>query len=128
MKAWVRRLLQPAQTSPTRRFNWTDKRSKKKQVASGFRIAAGMIAGFAVMVAVAGGLSQLTGDHPELTRGSVALSAATLTIAAIIMLGTANRWAPYVAGFFFGPAVLKIAGMLALWSDSDPFGVTSGLC
>jgi hypothetical protein len=34
------------------------------------------------------------------------------------MVWTANRWAPFVTGFFFGPAVLKIAAVLFLGSDT----------
>ena len=43
---------------------------------------------------------------------------AALSIATMIMLWTANRWAPFVTGFFFGPAVLKIAAVLSFGSDS----------
>jgi hypothetical protein len=53
--------------------------------------------------------------HSE--RATLAAWAALVT-ATMIMLWTANRWAPFVTGFFFGPAVLRIAGVLFLGSDS----------
>lgn len=41
-----------------------------------------------------------------------------VVVAAIIMLWTANRWAPFVTGFVFGPALVKILSALVLGPDS----------
>jgi hypothetical protein len=118
MPAWLRRLLEPASTSPTDAFSWHDKRSKSKQIASGFRIAGGLIAGFVVIVLAFGGVARLSEDHPTQSSISALASWAALGVAALIMLRTANRWARFVTGFFFGPAVLKILGILIVGDDS----------
>ena len=36
----------------------------------------------------------------------------------LITVWTADRWAPFVTGFFFGPAILKILGLLIVGDDS----------
>jgi hypothetical protein len=41
-----------------------------------------------------------------------------LALATAIMFVTANRWSPYVTGFFFAPAILRIASVLVLGSGS----------
>jgi hypothetical protein len=70
------------------------------------------------MVGCAGGLAVIS-DHESVHSELATLAAwAALGISAMIMLWTANRWAPFVTGFFFGPAVLKIAAVLFLGSDS----------
>jgi hypothetical protein len=69
MDAWVRRLVEPAKTSSTDSFRWKDDRSKSKQVVNGFRMAGGLIGGFAVMMAVLLGLSRLSED-PRTQNGS----------------------------------------------------------
>jgi hypothetical protein len=117
MHARLRHLLEPARTSPTDAFTWNDKRPKSKQLANGFRIAGGLIAGFVVMVMAMGGLAQLSSDHPTSGGGLILASWAAL-VAAVIMFWTANRWAGFVTGFFFGPALLKILGVLVVGDDS----------
>jgi hypothetical protein len=118
MNARLRRLSEPAQTSRTDSFKWTDRRPKFKQVASGFRIAGGLITGFIVILAVIGALARLSDDPLIQTGRSVFASWSVLILAAIVMLWTANRWAPFVAGFFFGPAVLKILSVLLFEQES----------
>jgi len=118
MNAWFRRMLEPAQTSPTDSFAWSDKRSKRKQVANGFRIAGGLIAGFVVIVAVVAGFSRLSEDRLTQSGSSILVSWTPLVFGAVIMLWTANRWAPFVTGFFFGPAAIKILATLVLEQDS----------
>lgn len=118
MNAWLRRLLEPAKTSPTDSFRWNDRRSKRQQVVNGFLIAGGLIAGFAVMLAVFGGLAWLSEDQRTQSARSILLAWAALVAAALIMVWTAPRWAPFVTGFFFGPAILKILGLLIVGDDS----------
>ena len=118
MGPWLRRLLEPAKTSPTDSFRWNDRRSKRQQIVNGFRIAGGLIGGFAVMMAVLVGLGRLAEDHRNQTGSSILLSWLALVAAALIMVWTAHRWAPFVTGFFFGPAVLKILGVLVVGDDS----------
>src|ERR1700676_4455739 len=118
MDVWLRRLVEPAKTSPTDSFRWNDKRSKSKQVVNEFRIAGGLIAGFVVMMAVLLGLSRLCKDQRGQNGSSILVSSVVLVAAALIMGGTANRWAPFVTGFFFGPALLKILGVRMVADDS----------
>ncbi len=118
MDAWLRRLFGPAKTSPTDSFRWSDRRSKSKQVVNGFRIAGGLIAGFTVMMAVLVGLSRLAEDQRAESGSAILVSWIALVAAALMMVWTANRWAPFVTGFFFGPAVLKILGVLMVGDAS----------
>jgi hypothetical protein len=118
MKGHLRRLLKPAATSPVDAFRWTDKRSIGAQLAGGFRKAGGLIVGFAVMVGCVGSLAVIS-DHDAVRSGRATVTAWTaLVLATMIMLWTANRWAPFVTGFFFGPAILKIAAVLFFGADS----------
>jgi len=118
MKGRWRRLLKPGATAPHDAFRWTDKRSVGEQVAGGFRKAGGLIGGFAVMMASFVGLAVMS-DHESVHSDSALLAAwSALGITTLIMVWTANRWAPFVTGFFFGPAVLKIAAVLFLGSDT----------
>jgi len=117
MNAWLHRLFEPASTSATDAFTWNDKRSKAKQVANGFRIAGGLIAGFVVIMVALLGVAGLSEDRSTQSGIPLLGSWAALVVAAMVMLWTANRWAPYV-GFFFGPAVLKILGILVVGDDS----------
>lgn len=116
MNARLARLLEPAKTPSSDRwaFKWSDRRSKGSQIAGGFRIAGGFIAGFVVIVCGLGGLAGVNG----MSNRSVLFSWIAFMSAVIIMLCTANRWTPYVAGFFFGPAVLKVLGMLLVGDDA----------
>ena len=118
MDAWVRRLVEPAKTAPTDYFRWKDDRSKSKQVVNGFRIGGGLIGSFAVMMAVLLGLSRLSEDQRTQNGSSILVSWIVLVAAALIMVWTANRWAPFVTGFFFGPALLKLLGVLVVGDDS----------
>lgn len=114
MKERLRRLLEPAQTSPSDSFSWNDKRPVRKQIASGFRIAVGLNAGFVVIGAVSGGLVRLSAAHPK----DAFIAWVTVVVGAVIMLWTANRWAPMVTAFFFGPAVVKIVAALVFEQDT----------
>ncbi len=118
MNPRLRRLLEPAPTSPTDSFTWHDKRSKTEQLVNGVRIAGGLIAGLVVIASVTGCLGALSEDQPRRSTGTVFEFVIALAVAAIVMFLTANRWAPFVTGFFFGPALLKIAAVLALQSNS----------
>ena len=62
-----------------------------------------------------GGFSE---DQRGQNGSSILVSSVVLVAAALIMVGTANRWAPFVTGFFFGPALLKILGVLMVGDDS----------
>ena len=117
MKAWLYRLLEPVKTSPTDSFKWRDKRTISQQVSNGFRIAGGLVGGFLVMLATLAGLARFSVGR---TAGgfSVFTSWTSLVVAAIVVLLTAHRWAPFVTGFFFGPATLKMLGILVFNSDS----------
>ena len=115
---WFRRLLEPAKTLPIDSFKWHDRRSKTEQVVNGIRIAGGLIVGFLLILAVLAGLSRIYEHQSARSTGSISLSWAVLVMAALIMIWTANRWARFVTGFFFGPAVLKIVGILILGDDS----------
>ncbi|HTS51425.1 MAG TPA: hypothetical protein VMH05_25935, partial [Bryobacteraceae bacterium] len=117
-KTWLRHMLEPAATSPWDSFKWHDKRSKIKQVANGFKIAAGWIAGFLVMVAVFGGLVRVSEHHSGQGIRAVGVSWLALLVAAVVMITTANRWAPWVTGFFFGPGVGKLLIALAIEDSS----------
>lgn len=119
MKLRLRRLFEPAQTSPADfSFAWTDGRPKRAQVMSGLRIVGGMLAGFLVLVCGLLGLGLVSGDQRAQSESTVFVLWALLVVAAIVMLWTANRWAPFVSGFFFGPAVLRILATLVFESDS----------
>jgi len=114
----LRGLLKPAPTSPTDQFRWTDKRPIRAQVTSGFRTAAGLIAGYAVMLVCLGGWAVVS-DHDTARSGrAIATAWGALAFAATVMFWTANRWARFVTGFIFGPAVPKIVGVLAFGTDS----------
>ncbi len=115
MKEQLRRLLEPAQTSPINSFKWRDTRPIRKQVASGLRITAGLFAGFTVIVAALGAIGRLS-DHQQ-GLGLALASWAALAITAIVMLWTANRWAPWVL-VFFAPALLKILPALVFEQNS----------
>ena len=117
MDASLRRLVEPAKTSPTDPFQWKDKRSKSQQFVNGIRIAGGLIGGFAVIMAVILGLSRLGLGQTAQNENSIFVSWAALIAAALIMLGTAHRWAPFVT-IFFGPALLKTLGVLMVGDDS----------
>jgi hypothetical protein len=114
-KEQLRRLLEPAQTSPIDSFKWTDKRSAGQQVAGGFRIVGGLLAGFAVIVVVMGGIGRFSDEQHGL--GWTLGSCVALAIAATILFSTANRWAPWVL-VFFGPAVPRILAILVFEQDS----------
>jgi len=71
------------------------------------RLGAGLVAGFLVGAMAFGGLSTLSAGAPAYDRYGRLVSWSMLCAASIIMLWTANRWAPYVPGFFCLPAIFK---------------------
>ena len=92
MQGRLRRFLGPADTSSTDAFTWTDKRPIREQIASGFRKAGGLIAGGVVMIGSLVALGVISSDQPA--RNTVVAWTA-LAVGTIIMIASANRWAPY---------------------------------
>lgn len=117
MRSPLRHLIEPTSTYPTDQFRWRDKRPVSAQVLSGIRKALGLIIGFFVIIAPAISFTRLSKDHIAL--GEALLFGTLLAGASVVMVFTANRWSPWVTGFFFGPAVLKLAMVLVLGSN-DP--------
>ena len=107
MRERIRPLMQPISTKPTESFEWSDKRPVRAQITGGILKAVGLVAGFAVLVGAFGGIVVLS-DPQRKGTGEIALSWGILAVAASIMFATANRWSPFVAGFFFGPAIFPI--------------------
>lgn len=120
----LRKLLEPAATSPTLPFTWRDKRSKRKQVVSGVQMAGGLIAGFVVMMIALVSVARLSGNQPKQSPTADAACWTAVVTAGIIMLWTANRWAPFVTVLFFGPAVFNIFGALLFPPDSHSSSIS----
>jgi len=119
MHAWLRRLIEPAKTSPADdSFRWNDKRSKREQALSGVRIVGGLIAGLLVVTIAFGSLTVLSDNQQPQSGRSILLSSTALVATALIMFFTAHRWAPFVTGFVFGPVIPKVLGILAVGNDS----------
>jgi len=76
------------------------------------------MAGFIVIMVVAVGLYWVSEGHSTLSTGSLFAWWTALLLVAILMLWTANLWARFITGFFFGPAVLKVLAVLVLEQDS----------
>lgn len=113
MNAFLQRSLEPARTLPLDPYRWRrDNRSVREKVASGFRLAFGLVAGFLVLVLAAGGISTLPGGAPAYGRYGVVVSWSMLCTSVIIMFLTANRWAPFVPAFFLFPAAFKSLGVI----------------
>ncbi len=117
MLQFARTLLQPAPTSPLDPYRWRiDSRSTGEKVASGVRIAFGLVAGFLVLVLAIAGISTVsTGTHghygPFVSWGMICLSA-------VILFLTANRWASIGPGFFCVPGLFKSLGVLVFGTNS----------
>ncbi len=108
-----RHLLTPTPTSPFDPYRGRrDNRTTVQKVVSGMRLGGGLVAGFLVVALALGGLSTLPAGAPAYGRYGVLVSWGMLCVGSIIMFWTANRWAPFVPGFFCVPALLKILGML----------------
>lgn len=89
-------------------YRWRrDNRSVSEKIVSGLRLAGGLFAGFLVIAMAFGGLATLPSGAPAYGRYGVLVSWIALCVASIIMLWTANRWAPYVPGFFCLPALFR---------------------
>ena len=109
----LHRVLKPVPTSPFDPYRWrTDSRSVSEKVLSGMRLGAGLIAGFLVLVMAFGGLSTLPDGTPAYGHYGRLVSWTMLCAASVIMLWTANRWAPYVPAFFCLPALFKALSVL----------------
>jgi hypothetical protein len=105
------RLLGTAPTSPFDPFRGRDNRSVGEKAVSGLRLAGGLVAGFLVLVLAGGGLSTLPTGAPAYGRYGVLASWSMLSVASVIMLLTAHRWASWMAAPF-GVAVLKTIAVL----------------
>lgn len=114
MSPFFQRLLTPTPTVPLPRGGlFNDKRPWRSQVASGFRHAVGLIAGFSVILLAIAGLAWWSGQPiDERAPGKFLVGWWTLPLAVIIMLLTAHRWAPFATAFFFGPGVWRAFGQL----------------
>ena len=110
----LRRLLRPVPTSPFDQFRGCDNRSVNEQIVSGLRLAGGLVAGFLVLVLALGSISTLPAGAPAYGDFGVFVSWSMLCVASVIMLLTANRWAPYVPGFFCLPGLFKAVVLLLL--------------
>jgi hypothetical protein len=114
----LRQFLLPTPTTPTDSFKWSDKRPIRDQIASGLRKAVVLILGYGVLVGGLGSLIVLSDRTATRGLGQFVLWCCILLATAGIMFMTANRWSPYVAGFFFGPAILHVCFVLFFGSDS----------
>jgi heme A synthase len=119
MYQFLRRLLEPAPTSPFDQFRGRDRRSVSEQIVSGLRLAGGLVAGFLVLVLAFGSISTLPAGAPSYGVFGLYVSWSMLCVASIIMLLTTNRWAPYVPGFFFLPGLFKAVGLLLLGPNAS---------
>jgi hypothetical protein len=108
MNQFLGRLLEPTPTLPIPRGRlFGDKRPWRKQVASGLRIAAGLIAGFCVIVLAGAGLLPWSGPPHQDAPVRFLVGWWTLPVAVLIMVLTAHRWAPFTIAFFLGPVLLR---------------------
>ena len=113
MKQFLRRLIEPTPTVPLPRGRlFGDKRPWRKQVASGFRIAVGLIAGLGVILLAIAGLSWWSEAANPNAPLRFLVGWWTLPLGAAIMISTAHRWAPFTIAFFFGPGVTRALGLL----------------
>jgi hypothetical protein len=118
MRQFLHWLLNPARTLPVDPYAWRrDNRSVSEKVVSGIRLAVGLVAGFLVIVLVFGGISTLPDGAPAYGRYGLFVSWSMLCAGTIVMLWTANRWAPYLPGFFCLPAVLKTLAVILVGPD-----------
>lgn len=103
------RVLSPAPTLPLDPYKWRrDNRNVSEKVVSGIRLGGGLIAGFLVLALALAGISTLPAGAPAYGRYGALVSWSMVCTSSIIMFWTTNRWAPYVPGFFFLPALFKI--------------------
>jgi heme A synthase len=119
MYQFLRRLLRPVPTSPFDQFRGRDNRSVSEQIVSGLRLAGGLIAGFLVLVLALGSISTLPAGAPAYGGFGLYVSWSMLCVASVIMLLTANRWAPYVPGFFCLPGLFQAVVLLLLGPSSS---------
>ena len=77
-------------------YRWRrDNRTVGEKVVSGVRLAGGLLAGFLVLTMAFGGLATLPAGAPAYGHYGAMVSWVALCVASIIILWTANRWAPY---------------------------------
>src|SRR5277367_6457031 len=107
MNRFFRRILEPAKTSPSDPFRWGDTRSTDEQVANGFLIAGGIIAGFAVLFLAFGGIQSLAPGSAKFGTHGTGVAWSMLGAAAILMVWTAHRWVRFLAAFL-APAAFKL--------------------
>jgi hypothetical protein len=118
MHKLLRHVLEPAPTSPMDAYRWRrDNRSVGEKVVSGIRLAGGLVAGFLVLTLAFGGVATLPAGAPAYGRYGVLVSWTALCLASLIMLATADRWAPYLAGFLCVPSIFKASGLILVGPD-----------
>jgi hypothetical protein len=115
MYKFLRCVWEPTPTSPVNPYaGRDDRRTVNAKVASGLRLGGGLIAGFAVLVLAFAGVSSLPEGAPAFGQYALLASLSMLTVATIVMFWTVNRWAPYVPGFFFFPAIFKCVTLILI--------------
>jgi hypothetical protein len=120
MFRFLRRLLQPAPTSPLDPYRWRhDNRTNREKVVSGVRLGVGLVAGFLVLVLAFGGISTLPAGAPAYGRCGPFVSWGMVCLATIILFLTANRWASIGIGFFCMPALFKSLAVVLF--GTNPF-------
>jgi len=120
MYQFLHRVLEPAPTSPVDPYRWRrDNRSVSDKVVSGMRLGGGLVAGILVGLMAFSGVSVLPGGDPAFGRCGPVFSWTMLCAASMIMLWTANRWVPWLAGFFCLPALLKALGVILLGPEAS---------
>jgi hypothetical protein len=114
---FLNQMGKPTPTSPFNPHAGRDDRSVSAQVASGLRLGLGLVCGIAIVVLAGAGISTLPTGAPAFGRYGVPASVGMLTAATIVMFWTVNRWAPYVPGFFFFPAIPKCLAIILIGPD-----------
>ena len=117
MNPFLHKLATPAPTRPMVRFRARDHRPIHRQVVNGFRIVAGLIGGFLVLLPAMLAVAVLPGGPPVHRRFGMTAGWLFLLLTSGIMISTANRWAPFITGFFFGPALFKAVFPVLLGPD-----------
>jgi len=101
MRRWILRLLDPAPTSPFNPFYGRhDNRSVGQQVASGLRLASGLVGGFLTLAVAFGSISILLADAQPDARSGHSFFWVVLCFASILMFLTVNRWVAFVPAFY----------------------------
>ena len=108
----IRRLVQPVPTSPTDSFKRSDKRPARAQMLAGVRKAVSLIASFAVLLGLFGGMAVLSGSEKRATAEVVSWCG-VLALATAIIFVNGKPMVSIRDWFFFGPPFF---GSLPFWS------------